>query len=150
MQFVTVETDFALLGVLVAAYVACVMGEKWATPSMTIQPLHGASRGIRPSKAAASTMLRGRKRDLKRIARKESLEEYITGIPSLASKEANYVPGVWLSKAEWAWLIATESDPKDERFLRSRRGKTSRGPPWTENGRRVYTKPGTVLDSSVT
>ena len=48
--------------------------------------------GTRPSKAIASTMLRGRKRDLSRIARKESLEEYITGIPSLASKEASYVP----------------------------------------------------------
>jgi hypothetical protein len=92
-----VETDFVLLGLLVAAYVACVMGEKWVTPSMTIQPLHGASPGMRPSKAAASTMLRGRKRDLRRIARKEGLEEYITGIPSLASKEASYV---WLSKAE--------------------------------------------------
>lgn len=80
-------------------YVACVMGEKWVTQSMTIQPLYGASPCMRPSKAVASTMLRGRKRDL-RIARKESLEEYITGIPSLASKEASYVPGVWLSKAE--------------------------------------------------
>ena len=96
----TVGTDFVLLTVLMAAYVACVMGEKWVTPSMTIQPLNGASPGTRPSKAAASTMLRGSKRNLSRIARKESWEEYITGIPSLASKEASYVPGIWLSKAE--------------------------------------------------
>jgi hypothetical protein len=95
-----VETDFVLFVVLVAAYVACVMGEMWETPSMTIQPFHGAFPGTRPSKATASTMLRGRKRDLSRIARKESLEEYSTGIPSLASKEASYVPGVWLSKTE--------------------------------------------------
>jgi hypothetical protein len=45
-------------------------------------------------------MLGGRKRDLRRIAGKESLEEYITGIPSLASKEASCAPGVWFSKAE--------------------------------------------------
>lgn len=96
----TVEPDFVLFGVLVAAYVACVMGEEWVTPSMAIQPLHGASPCMRPSKAAASTILRGRKSDLRRIARKESLEEYMTGIASLASKEASYVPGVWLSKAE--------------------------------------------------
>jgi hypothetical protein len=55
---------------------------------------------MRPSEAATSTMLGGRKRDLRRIAGKESLEEYITGIPSLASKEASCAPGVWFSKAE--------------------------------------------------
>lgn len=53
-------------------------------------------------------------------------------------------------RRKWAWLIATKSGPKDERFLRSRRRKTSRGPPRTENGRRVYAKSGTVLDLSVT
>jgi hypothetical protein len=39
---------------------------------------------------------------------------------------------------ECAWLMATESDTKDERFLQSQRRKTSRGPPWTENGRRIH------------
>jgi hypothetical protein len=57
--------------------VACAMGEECVTPSMTTHPLQGASHGMRAGRVAASIVLAGRRRQVRRTADRESLVGYI-------------------------------------------------------------------------
>lgn len=64
----TVDIE-AVVGVGVGVGVAWATGADCVTQSMTTQLLHGASRGKRAGRAAASVLLRGRKRRVRRMAR---------------------------------------------------------------------------------
>jgi hypothetical protein len=64
----TVDIE-AVVGVGVGVGVAWAIGADCVTQSMTAQLLHGASRGKRAGRAAASVLLRGRRRRVRRMAR---------------------------------------------------------------------------------